>query len=140
MRSGFTPVFTGDSSATTCKTQCIQMLSELRSTKIHRHKARAWAVATPLCAASQPPNASGAGGRYRPGCLCKFSSFVADRTVSKQPNRFESYIPNEDEGTALIPRVNPKQEKKVPLATHRRGRANNAPALVRLSSVGPTHE
>ena len=71
MRSGFTPVFTGDSSATTCKTQCIQMLSERRSTKIHRHKARAWAVATPLCAASEPPNAFGAGGRYRPSWPAK---------------------------------------------------------------------
>ena len=66
MRTAFTLVFTGDSSAMTCKTHCIQMLSERRSRKIHRHKARPWAVATPLCAVSQPPNACCAGGRYRP--------------------------------------------------------------------------
>src|SRR5262249_24182879 len=29
---------------------------------------RSWAVATPLCATWQPPNASGFGGRYRPSC------------------------------------------------------------------------
>jgi len=79
----------------TCKIQYIQMLSERRSTKIHRHKSRAWAVATPLCAASQPPNALGAGGRYRPICSCKFSGSVDSRSASKQPDNFEAYITKE---------------------------------------------
>jgi hypothetical protein len=35
-------------------------------------KTEFWAVATPLWAAFQPPNASGAGGRYRPSCPTEF--------------------------------------------------------------------
>jgi hypothetical protein len=31
-----------------------------------------WAVATPLCAACQPPNAFGFGGRYRPSYPAEF--------------------------------------------------------------------
>jgi len=89
MRTAFTLVFTGDSSAMTCKTQCIQMLSERRSRKIHRHKARPWAVATPLCAVSQPPNACCAGGRYHPSCSCKFAGSVDSISPSKQPYNFE---------------------------------------------------
>ena len=37
-----------------------------------RGENRFWAVATPLRAAWQPPNAFGAGGRYRPMCPAEF--------------------------------------------------------------------
>jgi hypothetical protein len=65
-------------------------LGQRRDRKIGTQKSRAWAVATPLCAASEPPNATGAGGRYRPSYSCQFSSSVDSRTASKQPNNFES--------------------------------------------------
>jgi len=95
MRTGFTSVFARGISTMIHKPNRNNHLSERWSTNIHRHKARPWAVATPLCAASEPPNATGAGGRYRPSYSCQFSSSVDSRTASKQPNNFESQTQEE---------------------------------------------
>ncbi len=47
-------------------------LNRRRSEERNAHNSRVWAVATPLCAAFQPPNAFGTGGRYRPSCRAEF--------------------------------------------------------------------
>jgi hypothetical protein len=46
----------------------MQHLSERRSRTSSAQKSRAWAVATPLCAAFRRPTPFGAEGRYRPSC------------------------------------------------------------------------
>jgi hypothetical protein len=46
----------------------IKGLSGDGAKKWAEEKTNFWAVATPLCAAYEPPNAFGAGGRYRPSC------------------------------------------------------------------------
>jgi hypothetical protein len=61
-----------------------------------RGENRFWAVATPLRAAWQPPNASGAGGRYRPNGLSRFPRSVASRVVAKAVRNFESQQQQED--------------------------------------------
>jgi hypothetical protein len=48
------------------QSRAIQELNGRRSDKLGVQEARPWAVATPLCAAFQPPNDFVAGGRYRP--------------------------------------------------------------------------
>ena len=52
----------------------IQQLNRRRSAERSANNSRGWAVATPLCAAWQPPNAYGAGGRYRPNGPAGFSA------------------------------------------------------------------
>ena len=61
----------------------IQRLNPRRSEEWSAQNSRAWAVATPLCATCQPPNAFGFGGRYRPSCSSRFVRSVADRTHKK---------------------------------------------------------
>jgi len=63
----------------------IQQLKWRRSQERSAHNSRAWAVATPLCAACQPPNAFGFGGRYRPSCSSRFVRSVAGRTAQEKP-------------------------------------------------------
>ena len=50
---------------------------------------RFWAVATPLCAAWQPPNAYGGGGRYRPKGPAEFSA-PSLAELKEEGNPFES--------------------------------------------------
>lgn len=61
----------------------IQQLDRRRSEGGSAQNRRAWAVATPLCAACQPPNAFGFGGRYRPSCSSRFVRSVAGRTAQE---------------------------------------------------------
>jgi hypothetical protein len=68
----------------------IQQLNRRRSAERTAQNSRGWAVATPLCAACQPPNAFGFGGRYRPTCPSRSIRSVADRTAREEPNTFES--------------------------------------------------
>jgi hypothetical protein len=68
----------------------IQQLNRRRSAERSAQNSRGWAVATPLCAAWQPPNAFGFGGRYRPTCPIRSMSSVAGRTVQEEPNTFAS--------------------------------------------------
>jgi hypothetical protein len=49
-----------------------QQLNRRRGEERSAQNSRGWAVATPLCAACQPPNAFGIGGRYRPSCRGDF--------------------------------------------------------------------
>jgi hypothetical protein len=63
----------------------IQQLKRRRSEERSAQNSRGWAVATPLCAASQPPNAFGFGGRYRPSCSNRFARSVAGRTAQEEP-------------------------------------------------------
>jgi hypothetical protein len=47
-------------------------LNRRRSEERNAQNSSVWAVATPLWTASQPPNASGDEGRYRPSCRAEF--------------------------------------------------------------------
>jgi hypothetical protein len=51
----------------------MQQLSQRRSRTRSAQKSRAWAVATPLCAALSRPTPFGAEGRYRPSCSAGLS-------------------------------------------------------------------
>jgi hypothetical protein len=62
-----------------------QQLNRRRNEQRSAQNSRAWAVATPLCAACQPPNAFGFGGRYRPSCSSRFVRSVAGRTAQEKP-------------------------------------------------------
>jgi hypothetical protein len=63
----------------------IQQLNRRRSPERSAQNSRGWAVATPLCAACQPPNAFGFGGRYRPSCSSRFVRSVAGGTAQEKP-------------------------------------------------------
>jgi hypothetical protein len=63
----------------------IQQLNRRRSAERSAQNSRGWAVATPLCAACQPPNTFGLGGRYRPSCSSRFVRAVAGRTAQEKP-------------------------------------------------------
>lgn len=62
-----------------------QQLNRRRSGERNAQNSRAWAVATPLCAACQPPNAFGFEGRYSPSCSSRFVRSVAGRTAQEIP-------------------------------------------------------
>jgi len=49
------------------------------------------AVATPLCAAWQPPYACGAGGRYRPICPAEFLAPSPAELQEMWPTEFKQY-------------------------------------------------
>jgi hypothetical protein len=58
-------------------------------------KTEFWAVATPLRAAFQPPNALGAGGRYRPSCSANFLAPSPAELHTRDHNDFESIAEQE---------------------------------------------
>ena len=73
----------------------IQQLNRRRSAEGSAQNSRGWAVATPLCAACQPPNAFGFGGRYRPTCS-RIPRSVAGRVVGEAVRNSESHQPEEN--------------------------------------------
>jgi len=69
----------------------IQQLNRRRSEERSAQNSRGWAVATPLCAAPEPPNAFGAGGRYRPSCYSDLlaPSLAEQKEIPKQLTKQE---------------------------------------------------
>jgi hypothetical protein len=64
-------------------------MSDDEASERSEEKTEFWAVATPLCAAWQPPNAYGAGGRYRPKGPAEFSA-PSQAELKEEGNPFES--------------------------------------------------
>lgn len=75
--------------------------SQRRCRKQQLVENRSWAVATPLCAASQPPNAFGAGGRYRPSCSSDLlaPSLAKQKKIPTQKQRRSNNGTHSESGT-----------------------------------------
>src|SRR6266478_4447673 len=90
-----------------------------------------WAVATPLRAAWQPPNAFGAGGRYRPTSPADFLA-PSPAELSEKQSESLNHVSNRRAEYGPDSKGRTQARKEGSLSASRRGGAHNAPTVCGL--------